>query len=398
MSGDPLEIQFGKIHAVPVVIQHQAPGEFGHGLKAGRIFERHVIAPIHDGRMAAGRHFAPLRVLVPELRADHGIFQPGVHRDPFLMGGGEETRDELPKTFRTVKSPQMDLADRPTLQLRHHRRRVDFGFAAGVEIYAEIIRGHRGGDVQLIDDGLRQERQVLENHPFLRLKGDSAVDKLPLPTASRDHQRGMVLAGRKPKPEVQGLPESAGKLIGPADARGLRFSNVVAFFIILTAAATLHARGISDIQTADQAALALKPLAGRFTFLLFAAGIVGTGLLAVPVLAGSAAYGVSEAFQWTASMQKKPRQAMRFYGTIGIATLIGLVLNFIHLSPIKALFWSAILNGIVAAPVMAFMMILTHNPKVMGKFTLPPYLRFAGWFATAVMLSAALGMILTIRP
>jgi len=179
---------------------------------------------------------------------------------------------------------------------------------------------------------------------------------------------------------------------------GMAFSNVVAFFIILTAAATLHARGISDIQTADQAALALKPLAGRFTFLLFAAGIVGTGLLAVPVLAGSAAYGVSEAFQWTASMQKKPRQAMRFYGTIGIATLIGLVLNFIHLSPIKALFWSAILNGIVAAPVMAFMMILTHNPKVMGKFTLPPYLRFAGWFATAVMLSAALGMILTIRP
>lgn len=179
---------------------------------------------------------------------------------------------------------------------------------------------------------------------------------------------------------------------------GMAFSNAVAFFIILTAAATLHAHGISDIQTADQAALALRPLAGRFTFLLFAAGIVGTGLLAVPVLAGSAAYGVSEAFQWTASLEKKPRQAVKFYGTIGSATLIGLLLNFLQMNPIKALFWSAVINGVVAVPVMAFMMILTHNPKVMGKFTVPPYLRFAGWFATAVMLFAALGMIVTIRP
>jgi NRAMP (natural resistance-associated macrophage protein)-like metal ion transporter len=179
---------------------------------------------------------------------------------------------------------------------------------------------------------------------------------------------------------------------------GMALSNVVAFFIILTAAVTLHTHGILDIQTADQAAKALEPLAGRFAFLLFAIGIVGTGLLAVPVLAGSAAYAVGETFHWTASLQKKPRQAVKFYATIGVATVIGLVLNFIHLNPIKALFWSAVLNGVVAVPVMVLMMILTQNAKVMGKFTLPLYLRIGGWIATAVMLVASLGMFLTLRP
>jgi NRAMP (natural resistance-associated macrophage protein)-like metal ion transporter len=179
---------------------------------------------------------------------------------------------------------------------------------------------------------------------------------------------------------------------------GMAFSNIVAFFIILTAAVTLHAHGILDIQTADQAARALEPLAGRFAFLLFAIGIVGTGLLAVPVLAGSAAYAVGETFQWTASLEKKPRAATKFYATIGVATVIGLVLNFIHLNPIKALFWSAVLNGVVAVPVMVLMMILTQNAKVMGKFTLPLYLRVGGWIATAVMLVASLGMFFTLRP
>ncbi|MFY9583831.1 MAG: divalent metal cation transporter [Candidatus Acidiferrales bacterium] len=178
---------------------------------------------------------------------------------------------------------------------------------------------------------------------------------------------------------------------------GMAFSNLVAFFIILTTAATLHVHGISDIQTADQAAMALEPLAGRFASLLFAAGIVGTGLLAVPVLAGSAAYAVSEAFRWSASLQREPRQAMKFYATIGIATLIGLTLNFLRLNPIKALFWAAVLNGVVAVPVMTFMMILARNRKVMGLFRLPLYLQLAGWLATAVMLFASVGMIVTLR-
>ncbi len=179
---------------------------------------------------------------------------------------------------------------------------------------------------------------------------------------------------------------------------GMALSNIVAFFIMLTAAVTLHTHGILDIRTADQAAKALEPLAGRFAFLLFAIGIVGTGLLAVPVLAGSAAYAVGETFRWTASLEKKPRDATKFYATIGVATVIGLVLNFIHLNPIKALFWSAVLNGVVAVPVMVLMMILTQNAKAMGKFTLPLYLRIGGWVATAVMLIASLGMFLSLRP
>jgi len=179
---------------------------------------------------------------------------------------------------------------------------------------------------------------------------------------------------------------------------GMFISNLVAFFIILTTAPTLHAHGITDIQTADQAARALEPLAGRFTFILFALGILGTGLLAVPVLAGSAAHGVSEAFQWTASLEKKPNRALRFYATIGIATFVGLLLNFVHLNPIKALFWSAVFNGVVAGPVMAFMMLLARNPKVMGQFALPTYLRIIGWLTTVVMVLASIGMIATMRP
>jgi len=177
---------------------------------------------------------------------------------------------------------------------------------------------------------------------------------------------------------------------------GMAFSNVVAFFIILTTAATLHAHGIVDIQTADQAAQALEPLAGRLAFLLFALGIVGTGLLAVPVLAGSAAYGVSEALGWTASLEKKPLQAIRFYGTICVATSVGVLMSLAGLNPIRALFWSAVLNGVVAAPIMAFMMILTGNARVMGQFTLPFYLRVGGWTATAVMFLASFGVIATL--
>jgi NRAMP (natural resistance-associated macrophage protein)-like metal ion transporter len=177
---------------------------------------------------------------------------------------------------------------------------------------------------------------------------------------------------------------------------GMALSNVVAFFIMLTAAVTLHTHGILDIDTADQAAKALEPLAGKFAFLLFATGIIGTGMLAVPVLAGSAAYALGEAFGWPASLEKKPRQAVKFYATIAVATVIGLILNFVHLNPIQALFWSAVLNGVVAVPVMVLMMLLTTKKKVMGEFTLPAYLRVGGWIATAVMFLASLGMFLTL--
>ena len=172
----------------------------------------------------------------------------------------------------------------------------------------------------------------------------------------------------------------------------MALSNAVALFIILTTAATLHAAGIRDVDTSAQAAKALEPLAGRFAFELFAVGIIGTGLLAVPVLAGSAAYGVAEAFRWHASLESRPNKAKRFYAVLAIATLIGLAMNFIGLNPIRALFWSAVLNGVVSVPLMVVTMRMAANPKVMGEFTLPPFLRVMGWVATAVMLAASVGL------
>jgi NRAMP (natural resistance-associated macrophage protein)-like metal ion transporter len=178
---------------------------------------------------------------------------------------------------------------------------------------------------------------------------------------------------------------------------GMGFSNLVAFFIILTTAATLHAHGVRDVNTSAQAAQALQPLAGRWAFLLFVCGIVGTGLLAVPVLAGSAAYAVAEAFKWKSSLESKPSDAIGFYSTITLATGIGLVLNFTGIDAIKALFWAAVLNGLTAAPLMAVIVLMASNPAVMGKFVLPFYLRVMGWLATAVMLCVSIGVFVTWR-
>jgi NRAMP (natural resistance-associated macrophage protein)-like metal ion transporter len=177
---------------------------------------------------------------------------------------------------------------------------------------------------------------------------------------------------------------------------GMGVSNLIAFFIILTTAATLHQAGILDVQTSGQAAKALEPIAGQFAFLLFAVGIIGTGLLAVPVLAGSAAYGVAETFRWHASLQKKPEQAPRFYGILAVASLLGLALNFMKVDPIQALYWSAIINGVVAVPVMIVTMFLASNPKVMSQFVIPKGLRIVGWVATLVMALAAVGLFATL--
>ena len=176
---------------------------------------------------------------------------------------------------------------------------------------------------------------------------------------------------------------------------GMAFSNVVAFFIILTAASTLHIHGITDVATCAQAAAALKPIAGRFATALFVCGIVGTGMLAVPVLAASAAYGIGEGCQWRVSLERRPLQAIGFYCVIGIAIATGLSLNFLHIDPVKALYWSAILNGLVAAPLMAVIMMMASNRKVMGKFVIPSYLRWVGWCATIVMLCVCFGVVLS---
>jgi NRAMP (natural resistance-associated macrophage protein)-like metal ion transporter len=170
---------------------------------------------------------------------------------------------------------------------------------------------------------------------------------------------------------------------------GLGFSNLIAYFIILTAASTLHTHGKTDINSAAEAAEALRPVAGPFAELLFSLGIVGTGLLALPVLGGLAAYGVGETLNWPVGLERKAREAKAFYSVLAVATLIGLGLNFTKLDPIKALVWSAIINGIVAAPLMCFMMILASRKTVVGKFTLPWHLKAAGWLATALMALAA---------
>ena len=176
---------------------------------------------------------------------------------------------------------------------------------------------------------------------------------------------------------------------------GMAFSNLIALFIVITTAATLNAHGVTDIQTSSQAAEALRPIAGRFAFTIFALGIVGTGLLALPVLAGSAAYAVGEAFQWRVGLSRRPKRAKEFYVTIAVATLAGAVLNFTPLDPVKALIWSAVVNGVVAVPVMFMMMLLASRRAVMGEFTLGPVLKAVGWVSTAVMLLASVAMFAT---
>ena len=176
---------------------------------------------------------------------------------------------------------------------------------------------------------------------------------------------------------------------------GMGFSNLVAFFIMLTAAVTLHLHGITDIQTSTQAAQALRPLAGDFAFALFSAGIVGTGLLAVPILAGSAAYAVAEAFKWRIGLGLQLLQARGFYTIVIIATILGVALNFTPIDPIKALFWSAVINGVVAVPIMAVMMLMAMRVDIMGPFVITRRLTVLGWLATATMAIVVLAMFAT---
>jgi NRAMP (natural resistance-associated macrophage protein)-like metal ion transporter len=174
---------------------------------------------------------------------------------------------------------------------------------------------------------------------------------------------------------------------------GMGISNLVALFIVVTTAATLNVHGMTDIKTSADAAQALRPLAGNFAFAIFAAGIIGTGLLALPVLAGSAAYALGEALNWPVGLARQWYQARAFYGTIAVATAVGVAMNYLPIDPMKALFWSAVLNGIAAVPIMAIMMLIATRTKIMGNFTLPRALRLMGWIATAVMTVAALAMI-----
>jgi len=175
---------------------------------------------------------------------------------------------------------------------------------------------------------------------------------------------------------------------------GMGFSNLVAFCIMLTAVVIFHGHGITDIQTSAQAAQALRPLAGDFAFALFAAGIVGTGLLAVPVLAGSAAYAVAETFKWHTGLGRQLLQARGFYLILSVASLLGVVLNFTPVDPIRALFWSAVINGVISVPIMIVMMLMAVRRDIMGTFAISARLTVLGWLATLSMAAVVLAMLL----
>jgi Mn2+/Fe2+ NRAMP family transporter len=176
---------------------------------------------------------------------------------------------------------------------------------------------------------------------------------------------------------------------------GMAVSNLIAWFIMLTTAATLHRAGTHDIESAAQAAATLEPIAGRFASWLFAAGIIGTGLLALPVLAGSVAYAVGEALHFPIGLERKPLEAPRFYGVIAVAMVLGVAMNALPVRPMKALLYTAVVNGVVAVPIMIMVMRLATRREVMGRFVAPPILAALGWAATAVMLVSTIVMFVT---
>lgn len=175
---------------------------------------------------------------------------------------------------------------------------------------------------------------------------------------------------------------------------GMVFSNLTAIFIVIATAATLHRAGITEIDSAVQAASALRPLAGDFAFVLFALGIVSTGLLAIPVLAGSAAYAVAETFDWSEGLDRRLREAKAFYAVIALATAAGIALNLLAIDPMHALYWAAVVNGLLAPPLMVVTMLIARNPRVMGAFVISPALALGGWLSTAVMAAVALLFLL----
>ncbi|MGB6487533.1 MAG: divalent metal cation transporter [Steroidobacteraceae bacterium] len=208
-------------------------------------------------------------------------------------------------------------------------------------------------------------------------------------------QAGQEVEDTKAEPRRQPLLEQPGQA-RRAFARirvdtlvGMAFSNLVALAILVTSAVTLHARGLTGIETAAQAAAALRPVAGTLASMLFALGVVGTGLLSVPVLAGSAAYALGEARRWPVGLSRAPLEAKAFYASIALATLLGALANLVHINPIKALLWAAVLNGIVAVPVMVMVMLLGSRADVMGRFRISMRLRLTGWIATIVMATAS---------
>ena len=199
------------------------------------------------------------------------------------------------------------------------------------------------------------------------------------------------------KPLIDRPEQARGELrrIGWETMAGMAISNLVAFFVILTTAATLHANGQTDVQTSEQAAAALRPIAGDAAFLLFGLGIIGTGLLAVPVLAGSTAYAMGEVRGWPIGLERRLGEARAFYAVIAVSILLGIAVEVSPLDPIKALVWSAVVNGVITVPILVAMMIVASSKQQMGKFTATTLQRIFGWITTAMMAIAAVAMFAT---
>ena len=206
----------------------------------------------------------------------------------------------------------------------------------------------------------------------------------------RHHAKPLCLTPATAGPEL--------KRIRTDTLNGKGFSTLISLAIVFAAAATLHANGVRDIATSSQAAEALRPVAGQFAFVMFALGIIGTGLLAVPVLAGSAAYAVTELAGKAGSLDAKPLSAKLFYGTVAVTTLAGAGLNGVGIDPARALYWTAVINGVLAGPLMVMMMLIVRNPRAMGRLTISRTQTLFGWAATAVMIAASalfLGFVVT---
>ena len=210
--------------------------------------------------------------------------------------------------------------------------------------------------------------------------------------AAQEAENVRVIPGRAPLSRRRWQAPYAFARIRADTAMGMGFSNVIAIAIIMTTAATLHAHGVTNIQSSGQAAQALEPIAGPFAYIVFTIGIIGTGLLAVPVLAGASAYGVAEAAGWRLGLARLPKEAVAFYLTLALAMLIGIGINFTPINPISALYWSAVINGVVAVPIMILLMLMTVRRRVMGEFTIGVGLKTLGWAATLAMLGSVVGM------
>jgi len=234
---------------------------------------------------------------------------------------------------------------------------------------------------------------------FVALLGTTISPYLFFWEPSQETEEEIVHRWRKPTSELVALSDRKIKRFRLDNFMGMFISELVAFFILITAAATLHVQGILNIQTADQAAHALEPLvrtfphAGLVAELLFAIGIIGTGLLAIPVLAGSASYALSEAIGLEEGLFRKVRRAKGFYGIIAGATLGGLLINFVGISPIRALVYAAIINGVLAVPLIFIIMRIGNNPSIMGRYRNGWVANIIGWLTFAVMLAAAIGLI-----